>query len=207
MHLSIRAHNGDFLFRPEVVKSFIYALLLSLKSIFGILVFDYVLMDNHIHLILWVPSTEALSRFMQRTFSALACFVNKLHGRSGRVFGERARTPVLQDGRRLLVTMRYLSLNPVRAGMTASAHEYRWSGYRHYAFGEPDPLIDDAQEYLGLSGVAATRRKMYQELVAEIPGRGARKLPEMTSRYFVGEIGWVRDMLRRRGFLSKRHPP
>ncbi|MCK7490662.1 MAG: transposase [Comamonadaceae bacterium] len=71
-----------------MVKSFIYALLLSLKAIFGILVFDYVLMDNHIHLILWVLSTEALSRFMQRAFSSLACFVNKLHGRSGRVFGE-----------------------------------------------------------------------------------------------------------------------
>jgi len=207
VHLSIRAHNGEFLFQSESVKRFLYALLLSLKPVFGILIHDYVFMDNHLHIILFTPSTQSLSRFMQRVFGALACFVNRLHHRTGRVFGERARTPVIQDGRRFLVTMRYLSLNPVRAGMVDRPHRYRWSGYRHYAYGEEDPLIDDAPEYLGLSRVASMRRKHYRDIAAELSGRGTVRLPEMTSWYFVGEVAWVRAMLRKNGFLRPLRPP
>ena len=88
---------------------------------------------------------------MQNVFGALGKFVNKREKRSGRVFGERARTPVIQEGRHFLRVMRYVDLNPVRAGMVLKSHHYRWSSYRHYAYGEKDELIDEAPEYEGLS--------------------------------------------------------
>jgi len=71
---------------------------------------------------------------------------------------DRARTPVIQNGRRFLCTMRYIDLNPVRAGMVRKAKDYAWSSYRYYAYGEQDDLIDPAPDYLGLSKVAAVRR-------------------------------------------------
>jgi hypothetical protein len=46
--------------------------------------------------------------------------------------------------------MRYGDLNPVRAGVVKSPKDWKWASYRHHAFGEPDPLIDDAPEYLAL---------------------------------------------------------
>ena len=66
VHLVVRAHNRDFLLSEEIVKVTLYLLLLFYKSVYGILVHNYCFMDNHIHLILYIPSTEALSRFMQQ---------------------------------------------------------------------------------------------------------------------------------------------
>jgi len=207
VHLTIRAHNRAFLFQDEEVKRLLYNLLLSLKLACGVLVFHYAFLDNHIHLLIFAGSTELLSRFMQKVFGSLARFVNKRFGRSGRVFGDRARTPVVQDGRRFLTVMRYLDLNPVRAGIVPKSYQYKWSSYRHYAFGEPDELIDDAPEYLGLSKVPAIRRKLYRELSSSVPQRGRRRLPEMTSFYFIGDKDWVVMMCLRRGFLSRKKKP
>ena len=207
VHLTVRAHNRDFLLADAAVKTMLYLLLLFYKSVYGILVYDYVFMDSHIHLTLYVPTTEALSRFMQQVFSQLARFINKRLKRCGQVFMDRARTPAIQSGRRFLCTMRYIDLNPVRAGMVRKAKDYAWSSYRYYAYGEHDDLIDPAPEYLGLSKVAAVRRKIYQQLVTKLVARGERKLPEMTNWYYIGDPAWVIGKMLRAGFIRPRKPP
>jgi len=207
VHLTARAHNRDFLLADPVVKTTLYLLLFIYKTVYGILVYDYAFMDSHIHLILYVPSTEALSRFMQQVFSQLARLVNKRLNRCGQVLMDRAHTPVIQDGRHFINTMRYIDLNPVRAGMVAKAKDYAWSSYRYYAYGEHDDLIDPAPEYLGLSKVAAIRRKTYQELVTNLLARGECRLPEMTTWYYIGDPAWVIGKMKRAGFIKPRKPP
>lgn len=207
MHLTARAHNNDFLLADPMVKATLYLLLFVYKTVFGILVYHYSFMDSHIHLILHVPSTEALSKFMQQVFSQLARFINKRLGHCGQVMMDRAHTPVIQSGRRFLCTMRYIDLNPVRAGMVRKAKNYAWSSYRYYAYGEHDDLIDPAPEYLGLSKEAAVRRKMYRQLVTKLVARGERKLPEMTNWYYIGDPAWVIEKMNRAGFIRPRKPP
>lgn len=207
VHLVIRAHNRSHLFREEAVKALLYRLLLKHKADCQVRVYHYVLMDNHIHLVLYAAKTELLSDFMREVFGNLATFINKRSGRSGRVFGDRARTPVIQDRRYLFSVMRYIDFNPVRAGMAAKAHHYKWSSYRHYAFGEADPLIDDAPDYLGLSRVPAIRRRMYQQLGREIPGRGERQVPEYDTWFFIGDSDWIAMMMARRGLRYRNKPP
>ena len=207
VHLTVRAHNRDFLLADVMVKTTLYLLLFLYKSVFGILVYHYCFLDSHIHIILYTPSTEALSKFMQQVFSQLARFVNRHYKRCGQVLMDRARTPVIQDGRRFICTMRYIDLNPVRAGMVGKAKDYTWSSYRYYAYGERDDLIDPAPEYLGISKVAAVRRRTYQELVTKLLGRGEQSLPEMTNWYYIGDPDWVIGMMRRAGFLRPRKPP
>ncbi len=123
VHLTTRVHNGDFLLADEIVKVQLYLLLFFYKAVFGILVYHYCIMDSHIHLILYTPTTEALSRFVHQVLSQLARFINKREGRKGQVFMDRARTPVIQDGRRFLNTMRYLDKNPVRALIARKAKD------------------------------------------------------------------------------------
>jgi putative transposase len=207
VHLIARCNNGEFLFESDEVKQFLYDLLLRLKLVYGVLIHCYEFMDNHIHIVLTFRSTDELSKFMQRVFTSLAMFINKRLQRGGHVFGERARTPVIQSGRQLLTTMRYVELNAVRAGMVAKAKDYKWSSYRYYAFGEDDPLVDPTDEYLGLSPVAAQRRRMYQELVNHLSGKGQQRIPEMSTWYFIGDTDWVVAMRVQRGFMKKPRAP
>jgi putative transposase len=207
VHLTARAHNGEFLFEDERVKFFLYCLLLLYKKSYGVLVYHYCFMDNHVHLILFAASTEMLSKFLQRVFSQLARFINFRCGRKGEVFMDRARTPVIQCGRHFLCTMRYIDKNPQRAGMVKKPKDYGWSSYRYYAYGEHDDLIDPAPEYLGLSPNPLVRRKMYRELVNVLLGRGEERLPEMTNWFFIGDPDWVFGNLKRIGMIRPRKPP
>ncbi len=207
VHLVIRAHNRAHLFRDDAVKEELYRLLLRFKREHKILLHHYVFMDNHVHLVLYLEETKGLSDFMREVFGRLGRFINKRSGRSGRVFGERARTPVIQDRRYLFAVMRYIDQNPVRAGITKKAHQYRWSSFRHYAFGESDELIDDAPDYLELSPVAARRRLMYLEMLGQVIGRGERPVPEYTTWYFIGDEGWKAMMFRMRGLRRAERPP
>jgi len=207
VHLVARCHNGDYLLADAAVKAMLYMLLFTYKLVFGILVYHYCFMDNHIHLILYVPSTEALSKFIHQVLSQLARFINKRQKRKGQVFMDRCRTPVIQSGRRFLVTMRYLDKNPVRAGIVRRATEYEWSSYGYYAWGKHDDLIDPAPEWLGLHVLPTKRRKMYRELVNLLLGRGEQRLPEMSTWYFIGDPEWVVGRMRRAGLVRPRKPP
>jgi putative transposase len=189
------------------VKERLYNLLLAFKAACQVLVHHYAIMDNHIHLVLYASDVQLLSDYMRQVFGSLGRFINRRSGRSGRVFGDRARTPVIQDRRYLFTVMRYIDLNPVRAGIVLKAHHFRWSSYRHYAFGEADKLIDDAPDYLELSRVPAIRRRMYQELSRQVPARGERALGELTNWFFIGDHDWVVMMLVRRGLRRKTKPP
>ena len=209
VHLTIRAHNKQFLFKSAAVKKKLYRLLLRHKQPCKIKLYHYVFMDNHIHLVLYAESTELLSKYMQRVFGALGMYVNKRLGRSGRVFGERAKTPVIQDRKHLFTVMRYIDSNPVRAGMVGKERGYRWSSYRHYAYGERDELVDDAPDYLELAPVAPRRRKMYRELGRRLGFDARLRQPRFTSWYFIGDADWVERMMVERGFLRRRRkkPP
>src|SRR6266542_3007247 len=80
---------------------------------------------------------------------------------------ERLRSPRIQDGRHQLEVMRYGDLNPVRAGLVATAGHWKWSSFRHYAHGERDDLLTDAPEYLALGRNAPERRRAYLHLFAK----------------------------------------
>jgi putative transposase len=207
IHLVSRFHNGEFLLQDPKVKAYLTALLLEHRQRFNIRIHHYCFMDSHIHLVVSFDSTQDLSRFMHSVFFKLAQRINKHFKRKGHVFLDRAKTPAIQSGRRLLLSMRYLDLNPVRAGLVAKAHHYPWSSYRHYAYGEPDSLIDPAPDYLGLSKVPAIRRRRYRELVDTVSGARDQKLPEMDTWHYIGDRDWVMMKLRAGGFLRSCRPP
>jgi putative transposase len=205
--LVTRFHNGEFLLADFKLKAALISLLLEAKHRFQVRIHHYCFMDSHIHLVTSFDSSHNHSKFMHAVFFRIAQLINKQRLRKGHVFLDRAKTPVIQSGKQVLMTMRYLDLNPVRAGIVDRAHHYCWSSYRHYAYGESDELIDPAPDYLGLSKVAALRRKMYRELVGAVSGRGSQKLPEMSSWYFIGNLDWVLMKLHSAGFLRRPKPP
>ena len=91
-------------------------------------------------------------------------YVNRTYRRSGTLWEGRFRSCLTQEESYLLSCMRYIELNPVRAGMVAHPGEYRWSSYRANAQGEEEPLISSHPLYVSLGAEADFRAAAYREL-------------------------------------------
>jgi putative transposase len=85
-----------------------------------------------------------------------------------------------------LALMRYINRNPVRAKMVEKPGDWPWSGYRFYAFGEPNDLLTPHPTYLALGASDEKRRMEYQAFVNDIlPGNDHRDLL-FSERPFIG---------------------
>ncbi|MGI5860862.1 MAG: transposase [Myxococcales bacterium] len=193
-HCTFRCHNLMPVFEDERMALKFLELLAKYKVTYGILIHAYCLMSTHPHVVLTATlGQQAFSAFWQCVNQALAKYYNKLHGRRGQVVMERLRSPMIEPGgRHLLTVMRYIDLNPVRAGAASSPKDWRFSSYRFYAFGEPNPLIDEIPDYRALGSTAAQRRLAYQHLFAQrIINELLERQPQFTLADFIGSDPWL----------------
>jgi putative transposase len=96
----------------------------------GMRLLAWCLMPNHVHLALWPREEGELGRFMQRLLTAHVRRHHKRHGGSGHLWQGRYKAFPVQEDRHLLTVLRYVERNPVRAGLAASATDWRWSSHR-----------------------------------------------------------------------------
>jgi putative transposase len=191
-HCTWRGHNLDRVLGSDAAKSVFLSLLATHKERYGIEIHSYSLMDSHPH----VQCTsrrgqQAFSQFWRLVNYSFARWYNRTHKRRGQVIMDRMTSGGIQDGPHQLAVMRYGDLNPVRAGIVRSAKNYRWSSYRHYAFGEPNDLITDAAEYLALGATGAQRRIAYVHLFATKRDDFLVRRPDLVAAPFIGDATWV----------------
>lgn len=129
----------------------------------------YVLMTNHVHLLVTGNVPRAVSATMHRVGARYVRRVNGWYARSGTLFEGRFRASLVQSERYVLVSMRYIELNPVRAGMVEHAEDFRWSSYRSNAGIECADWLVPRDEYRRLGRSARARGKAWRELVATPP--------------------------------------
>ena len=89
----------------------------------------YVLMTNHVHLMVTAPSASALPRAMQAIGSRYVSYFNGQYSRTGTLFEGRYKSFVIDDESYWTACMRYIELNPIRAGLVRHPADYRWSSY------------------------------------------------------------------------------
>jgi putative transposase len=121
----------------------------------------YVPMTHHVHVLTLGKVTGAMSQWMQSVGRRYVRDINATYQRSGTVFEGRFKSSLVDSERYLLTCMRYIELNPVRAGLVTQPGEYRWSSYRHHVgerildwLAEPEEdrrLAADAERRAGLS--------------------------------------------------------
>jgi putative transposase len=126
----------------------------------------YVLMTNHVHLLVTPPAPGATSRMMQRLGRRYVGYFNTCHLRTGPLWEGRFRSSLVDSDQYLLGCQRYIELNPVRAGLVETPLAYPWSSHRHYATGEANALLSAHPTFLALSPHADRRRELYAALVA-----------------------------------------
>jgi putative transposase len=111
-------------------------------------VWAYCLMPNHVHLIVAAHTPHTLSHAMRQAHGRYAQWTNARQGWSGHLWAQRFfSTPM--DARHLWAAVRYVELNPVRAGLAQRAEDYPWSSARVHAGQGVDPLLDPDRPFPG----------------------------------------------------------
>lgn len=124
----------------------------------------YVLMTNHIHLLVTPRDAGAIPRFIMAIGRRYVQHINHTYGRTGTLWDSRYRSSLVEEDTYLLLCQRYIELNPVRAGMADDPAAYRWSSYRANAPGEPNALLSPHPLYLALGQDKAGREEAYRAL-------------------------------------------
>ena len=126
----------------------------------------YVLMTNHVHLLVTPQDREGVSRMMQYLGRRYVPYVNHEYGRTGTLWEGRFKSSLVQARSYLLACCRYIELNPVRAGMVEAPGDYAWSSYRGNAIGEENSILSAHGDYLALGRSDSERRSAYRGLFA-----------------------------------------
>ena len=127
----------------------------------------FVLMTNHVHLMVTGVVEGALSAMMQAMGRRYARYFNDRHERSGPLFEGRYRSSLIESDRYALACIRYIELNPVRAGMIDDATRYPWSTCGNHALGRPLPGWTPHPTYLALAARDADRAAAYRAMLVE----------------------------------------
>ena len=128
------------------------------------LIHAYVFMTNHVHLLVTPRKAGGISLLMQSLGRRYVRYFNSRHGRTGTLWEGRYKSSLVDSDAYLLVCMRYIELNPVRARMVNHPGEYRWSSYAANAYGGTDPMLTPHPVYEQLGSDAESRRHAYREL-------------------------------------------
>lgn len=165
LHIIQRGNNRSACFFADADFRFYLHWLRVLSAKHRCSIHAYVLMTNHIHLLLTPADSTGASRLMQAMGRRYVPYVNQLYKRSGTLFEGRFKASVVDAEEYLLNCYRYIELNPVRAGMVAHPADYRWSSYRHHALGEVNAIIQDHSLFEALDCDAPGRRVAYAALL------------------------------------------
>ncbi|MDX6499289.1 MAG: REP-associated tyrosine transposase [Blastocatellia bacterium] len=103
--------------------------------------YAYCLMSNHVHLLI-ERQESAVGRIMHRLLTGYAQYYNRRHRRIGHLLQGRHKAILCQSDRYLCELVRYIHLNPVRAGMVNQPEEYKYSSHRAYLGIEPTGIVD-----------------------------------------------------------------
>ena len=129
----------------------------------------WVLMTNHVHLLLTPDSSEGVSKLMQSLGRRYVRYFNYTYRRTGTLWEGRFKSCVVQTDKYLLLCQRYIEMNPVRAGMVNHPSEYTWSSYHAHGDGKDIKLWTPHSAYDSLGNSRVDRIKAYRELfVGEI---------------------------------------
>ncbi len=152
----------------------------------SVAVHAYVLLDDHVHLLL-TPATEGgLGTLMQGLGRRYGATFNRRHGRRGSLWAGRFRTAVVQAGADLLDAMLFIDTHAVRSGAATDAADHRWSSARHHLDLWRDPLISDGSAWWALGNTPFDREAAYRQRLGEgLPPARVRTLAEAARK------GWA----------------
>lgn len=145
----------------------------------------YVLMTNHVHLLVTPATPTSVAALMQSVGRSFVRYFNDRHRRTGTLWEGRYWSTVIGDPGQFFACSRYIELNPVRARLVEHPREYEWSSFRANGAGARDRLLTPHPLYTSLGPSESERTARYAELFSQaldadalktIRGTGMRRL-------------------------------
>ena len=167
LHIVQRGNNRSTCFFGDLDRRLYLKCLALAAAGRGCDIHAYVLMGNHVHLLVTPNAPGAASAMLQDVGRRYVCIVNKAQGRTGTLWEGRFKSSLIDSERYLFTCHRYIELNPVRAGMVRDPGEYPWSSHRFYASGAPDKVVTPHRQYLALGNSGPERAMAFRRLFGD----------------------------------------
>ena len=207
-HVMQRGNNGQPIFlRPHDYACMLDILATEVQRV-DVALHAYVLMENHFHLLATPAGPQDLPQLLQAVGRSYVRYFNNASGRTGTLWDGRYRATVLQADLFLLPCMAYMDLNPVRAGLVASASDYPWSSHRHYIGRSVDRRIRPHALYWTLGNTPFAREARYGELVAGAGDAALQKMLTESTRkgWALGDADFLAELQKLTGRRLTRLP-
>ena len=126
----------------------------------------YVLMTNHVHLLVTPNTAYGISKLMQMIGRYYVQYFNRRYRRTGTLWEGRFKASLIDSERYAMTCYRYIEMNPVRAKMVDHPAAYPWSSYRANAGVKTNSLLSPHPNYVALGINDENRAASYRELFA-----------------------------------------
>ena len=168
-HVIQRGNNRHVIYVDDADYRFYKEKLLDACQRFSCRIHAYVLMTNHVHLLM-TPDIEAgIGKVMQSLGRCYVQYFNRRYCRTGTLWEGRYKAALLDSDAYLFTCYRYIELNPVRAGMVLNPGDYCWSSYRCNAMGHRDSLVSPHELYIQLGSMETERHERYRAIFHQSP--------------------------------------
>jgi putative transposase len=165
-HVICRGNDRGDIFRDDGDRRRYLDLFRGVISSFRLKIYAYALMSNHVHLFLktLLPNISAAMYRLNLDYSV---YFNKRHEKTGHLFETRFKSKLVQEDRYSLALLRYIHINPVKAGIVSSPEKYEWSSHRAYLT-STNRIVDNPKELLMLfGGDLESARAAYLEFLSK----------------------------------------
>jgi putative transposase len=181
-----RGNNRGAIFFEEADRRFYLGWLGEALTDQNCALHAYVLMTNHVHLLITSDRSEAVPKALQSLGRRYVRYVNRTYGRTGTLWEGRYKSTILDSERYVLACHRYIEANPVRARMVAAAGDYSWLSHSRNAGGRADPLLPEHPVDAALGATPAERQEAYRKLFSkDLDPELVMEIRDATNR------GWV----------------
>lgn len=164
-HVVLRCNNRELLFQSNEDFQQLLAMLSKVQEKFGFHLYNYELLNAHIHLMLSTHGGNFIDKIMHELCFKYAKDFNKRHRRMGHLWAHRYRSRPILDDKHGLACLRYQHRNAFSIGTVSKPEDWQWSGYPFYAFGTSNTLLEPHPSYLALHEDEWKRRVVYQKIV------------------------------------------
>jgi putative transposase len=208
-HIIQRGNNRAVCFHAEEDYRRYLDELAELSKRFGCAIHAYVLMTNHVHLLLTPEQADGPALMMKHLGQRYVQYINRTYRRSGTLWEGRFRSCLTQSEEYVLACYRYIELNPVRAGMVRHPRDYRWTSWHANGDGKADRLITPHAEYLRLDRDDSARRAAYRALFkAHMEPETVEQIRQATNGNFaLGNEGFQKQIEAALGRRAQRRTP
>lgn len=200
-HVIQRGNNRQAIVLADADRQQFLDILRDCANDSRVAVHAYALMDNHLHLLATPEDAQGLSRLMQSLGRRYVAWFNHKYQRSGTLWEGRFRASLIDSERYFLTCMRYIELNPVRAGLCASPQEFAWSSCAHHLGSQRDLLITEHPLFWSLGNTPFERDAAYGELLGQgLAEDDRKKITEAVLRGRpMGEPNFLKQLANQNG--------